>query len=65
MIEQREINNTSMFLKEVDKFNDLTISAFSTAGSVRFILLHEQRVDENSIKNFFNDVYVLYVKVSV
>ena len=39
IVEQREFINNAMFLKEVDKFNDLTVSAFSTAGCMLAVLL--------------------------
>ncbi len=32
MVDQKVWSGTSMFLREVDKFNDLSISAFATAG---------------------------------
>jgi hypothetical protein len=57
-----------MYLKVVDTFNDLTISAFVTAGHQKvllfsyrdchswrspfqLVLLHDARLDENSIKS--------------
>jgi trafficking protein particle complex subunit 2 len=33
-----------------------------TAGNIKFMLLHSGR-NEDSIKNFFQEVYELYVKV--
>jgi hypothetical protein len=32
---------------------------------VKFMLLHDHKSDENSIKSFFYDIYELYVKVCV
>lgn len=32
IVDQREFVSNAMFLKDVDKFNDLIVSAFSTAG---------------------------------
>ena len=42
--------------------NHQQVSAFLTAGNIKFMLLHAGK-SEDSIKNFFNDVYELYVKV--
>lgn len=47
----------------VDKFNALTVTAFVTPGSARFLLLHDGRNDD-SIKSFFTEVYEAYLRVS-
>ena len=62
MVDDQVWGTQSMFLKNVDKFNDYLISAFVTAGHVRLMLLHDVR-NEDGIRNFFHDVHELYVKV--
>lgn len=52
------------YLKTIDKFGTSNISSFVTAGNIRFMLLHEKK-DEDGVKNFFNEVYELYLKVKL
>ncbi|KAG6820434.1 hypothetical protein H0H93_000430 [Arthromyces matolae] len=55
---------TVMYLKSVDKFNEWTVSAFITPGNMKFVLLHEGKNDEG-IRQFFMEVWELYVKTMV
>ncbi|KAF5836816.1 component of TRAPP complex [Dunaliella salina] len=49
-------------LKAVDRFNNLTVTAFVTPGNARFLLLHDGRNDD-SIRTFFTEVYEIYLRV--
>jgi hypothetical protein len=48
----------------VDKFNDLFVSCYTTAGHARLLLLHDSRLSEESIRLFFQDAHELYIKAS-
>lgn len=47
---------------DIEQVNQQQVSTFLTAGNIKFMLLHGGKSDE-SIRNFFQDVYELYVKV--
>ncbi len=53
-----------MYLKVIDKVNSQYVSAFLTAGNIKFLLLHSGK-GEVEIKNFFHEVYDFYVKLSM
>ncbi|CAO3610189.1 unnamed protein product [Mucor hiemalis] len=62
VVEEYQWNTQAMYLKSIDKFNEFYVSCFVTAGSVKFMLLHDQK-SEDSIKTFFTEVYELYIKI--
>ncbi|KAI9186903.1 hypothetical protein LWI28_022073 [Acer negundo] len=53
---------SAMFLKAIDRFNDLVVSVYVTAGHTRLMLLHDSRNDDG-IKSFFQEVHELYIKI--
>lgn len=63
LVERAAWTTNRMHLGVIDKVNNQQVSTFLTAGNVKFMLLHSGRSDD-SIRNFFQDVYELYVKVS-
>ncbi|CAN1344081.1 Trafficking protein particle complex subunit 2 [Linum perenne] len=56
-------STSAMFLKHLDRFNDLVVSVYVTAGHTRLMLLHDSRNDDG-IKSFFQEVHELYIKVT-
>ena len=50
------------FLRVVDRFNALLVSAFITPGGTVFLLLHNGRTVEDNVRAFFVEVSDLYAK---
>jgi hypothetical protein len=61
VIEDEMRKQNLMYFKTIDKFNEWTVSAFVTPGNMKFVLLHEGKNDDG-IRQFFMDVWELYVK---
>lgn len=55
---------SNMHLGAVDKFNNLTVTAYTTAAHIKFLLLHDGRSDD-TIRLFFRDVYEIYIRVGL
>mmetsp|Transcript_20646 Transcript_20646/g.26637 ORF Transcript_20646/g.26637 Transcript_20646/m.26637 type:complete len:140 (+) Transcript_20646:62-481(+) len=64
LVEKTAWTTNSMYLKVVDKVNNQHVSTFLTAGNVKLMILHNGK-SEDSIRHFFQDVYELYVKLSM
>ncbi|GAU96147.1 hypothetical protein RvY_07635-2 [Ramazzottius varieornatus] len=65
---------SQMFFKNVDRFNEWSVSAFVTSSLIKFVLLHPVRDDSQSamrkeesdiIRNFFYAVYEIYMKLAL
>jgi hypothetical protein len=65
LVDEAMWRNTTTYLKQVDKFNEWIVSAYVTAGGLRFLFLYEHlpRLSEDGLKNFLNEVYETYVKL--
>lgn len=61
VVDEVQWTTPNLFLRGVDKFYGYTISAFVTPGNVRLLLLHLSK-NEESIRQFFMDVWDAYVK---
>ena len=64
LVEKSAWTTNSMYLRVVDKVNHQQVSTFLTAANVKFMLLHSGKGEE-VVKNFFNEVYQYYVKLSM
>ncbi|KAJ1462765.1 trafficking protein particle complex subunit 2 putat [Pelagophyceae sp. CCMP2097] len=62
MVDETAESTSNMYLKIVDRFNEQNVFAFITSGNIRLLLLHEGR-NEEAVRNFFVEVYELYVKL--
>ena len=61
-IEEKQWHTPSMYFKNVDKYQELSINCLVTPSNTKFLLLHENRSDDQ-IKAFFNEVYDLFVRI--
>ena len=63
-VDERQWETNAMNLKLVDRFNDMLVYAFVTAGGSRFLFLHDRR-NEEKVREFFHEVHELYLRIQL
>ena len=63
IVDRLKVSSSEAYLKVVDRFNDFMVSAFVPISSVRFLLLHKQSTNEDAIRIFFQESYIVYAKL--
>lgn len=61
LVDEESVRTPHMYLKAIDKFNDLWVSAYVLASNIRLMLVHDTRDDEK-IRSFFLEVHELLLK---
>jgi len=61
MIQNAMWNNNATFLRTVDRFNSLLVSAYVTPGGTVLLLLHQGK-PEDAVRQFFTEMHELYTK---
>ncbi|KAG8223607.1 hypothetical protein J437_LFUL004131 [Ladona fulva] len=64
LVDEHAWKTGNAYLKTVDKFNNWLVSAFITSSHIRFLLVHEPK-NEDGIRNFFSEMYEVYIKYSM
>ncbi|KRZ87285.1 Translationally-controlled tumor -like protein, partial [Trichinella sp. T8] len=64
IVDEAAAEQSHMMIKQVEKYNEWNISAFVTSSGVRFLMLHTAKNDEG-IKNFFIEIYEMYIKLAM
>lgn len=62
LVDEAKWQSGNLYLKTIDKFNELNVTGFVTASNMRFLLVHDSSLRTDSIKNFFSDVYEHFIK---
>lgn len=66
LVDEAAWQSGNLYLKTVDRFNDMTVSGFVTASHMRFLLLHDgQSRGNDTIRSFFTDIYEAFVKAEL
>ncbi|EFP83092.2 uncharacterized protein PGTG_09045 [Puccinia graminis f. sp. tritici CRL 75-36-700-3] len=52
----------SMYLKQIDRFHEWSVSAWIPPGGMRFVLLHEIKNNDDGIKMFFLEAWESFVR---
>ena len=64
-VQKQENLTQNMYLGKWVESGELGCYAYITASSVRFLIFINEKVTEDTIKQFFTDVYKIYVQVKL
>ena len=54
---------TEMFLKTIDRFGDMSVSAFVTSSQFRFLLLHSYAFPTDILRQYFQEIYCAFATI--
>lgn len=53
------------YLRQVDRFNALSVSGYVTPGGARLLLLHDGKPTEEAVRSFFLEVHDAYARAAL